>query len=60
MTDTPVSQPEAPGKNRVLPTPYLLSLLVVLILLVAILAIFGGPIFDRLAGSNDQSAPAAS
>ena len=58
MTDTPVSAPGAPAKKRVLPHPLITIALVVLIVLVAILAIFGGPIFDGLAGSNDQSAPA--
>ena len=60
MTDTPVSQPKAPGKKPGIPHPLIAIAIVVLIIIVAILAIFGGPIFDALAGSNDQGAPAVS
>jgi|GEM_PF-2257615 hypothetical protein len=58
MTDTPVLQPGAPAKKPGNPHPLITIALVALIILVAILAIFGGPIFDALAGSNDQSVPA--
>jgi hypothetical protein len=60
MTDIPVLQPEAPAKKPGTPPPLITIALVVLIIIVAILAIFGGPIFDALAGSNEGSAPAVS
>jgi hypothetical protein len=60
MTDTPVLQPGAPAKKPGTPHPLITIALVVLLLLIAIVAIFGGPIFGALTGSNEESAPAVS